>query len=99
MLSLAMFVALVILSRLKFEMILVTVNFLDLMIIDTDNISYVFNFMPDLLRKVSLVMLAGVPIAVLFWWIDRFRLRRWIAAAGLVACLAGASAISLAAPQ
>src|SRR5882762_4969162 len=47
-LSLFMIVVLILLSRLKHEMIWMTANFLDLMIIDTDSVSYALNVMPTL---------------------------------------------------
>ena len=98
-LSLAMIVGLIMLSRLKYEMIWMTVNFLDFMIIDLDLVGYVFNFMPDLWRKLLLVALAVVPAFALIWWLDRFRVRRRTALAGLVVSLATVTGIAIVEPQ
>src|SRR5258708_3413345 len=52
-LSLAMVVIVVLVSRLKHEIISVTVNFLDVLIVDKDTISFLMNILPDLYRNVA----------------------------------------------
>src|ERR1700732_3829161 len=47
-LSLTMIVILVLVSRLKFDIIWMTANFLDVMIIDNDTISFLLSIMPGL---------------------------------------------------
>jgi phosphoglycerol transferase MdoB-like AlkP superfamily enzyme len=98
-LSLAMVVILVLVSRLKHEIISVTANFLDVMIIDRDTISFLANIMPDLYRNVAISLLVGAPLVVLLWRFDTIRLRPRTALAGFCACLAGIIAVSLAQPQ
>src|SRR5882672_489609 len=49
-LSLAMIVLLVLVSRLKYDIIWMTANFLDVMIIDNDTVSYLMGVMPGLSR-------------------------------------------------
>src|SRR5260221_3887178 len=56
-LSLTMVVILVLVSRLKHEIISVTANFLDVMIIERDTISLLANIMPDLYRNVAISVL------------------------------------------
>ncbi len=98
-LSLAMVVILVLVSRLKHEIIAVTANFLDVMIIDRDTISFLMNILPDLNRDIAISVLVGVPLIVLLWRLDTIRLRPRTALAGFSACLAGITAVSFAQPQ
>src|ERR1051325_4214935 len=46
--SLAMVAALILLSQFKYDKLMMTVNFVDLMIIDTDTVSFLFTIMPRL---------------------------------------------------
>src|ERR1700686_350046 len=98
-LSLAMVVVLVLVSRLKHEIISVTANFLDVMIIDKDTISFLMNIRPDLERNVAISVLIGLPLVGLLWRFDTIRLRPRTALAGFSACLIGITAVSFAQPQ
>jgi hypothetical protein len=98
-LSLGMIIALIQLSRLKYEMIWMTANFLDVMILDPDSISYALSVMPTLDRSIMLALALPVPILVVLWWFDRRRVRRAISLAGLAACLIVLTGVSLANPQ
>ena len=98
-LSLAMVVILVLVSRLKHEIISVTANFLDVMIVDRDTISFLMNILPDLYRNVAISILVGLPLVVLLWRFDTIRLRPRTALAGFAACLAGITVVSFAQPQ
>ena len=55
-LSLAMIVVLILVSRLKYDIIWMTANFLDLMIINSDTISFLLAVKPDLHLKVLLAL-------------------------------------------
>src|ERR1700704_4653316 len=61
-LSLAMIVVLVLVSRLKHEIISVTANFLDVMIIDRDTFSFLLDILPGLYRNIATSLLIGVPL-------------------------------------
>jgi hypothetical protein len=98
-LSLATIVVLILLSRLKYEIIWMTANFLDLMIVNTDTVSFLLAVKPDLSRKVLLVLALVLPALTLVWWTDVFRIRRRTAATGLAACAAALLGISIAVPQ
>src|SRR5215468_5537735 len=52
-LSLAMIVALVAVSRLKHAILLMTANFVDVMIIDRDTVSFLLGLYPDLRRDLA----------------------------------------------
>jgi len=98
-LSLAMIVVVILLSRLKYEMILMTASFLDVMIINADTVSFLLAIKPELYRKVIIALSLVLPALALIWWIDPFRVRLRTAAAGLIACTAALLGISLAFPQ
>jgi hypothetical protein len=98
-LSLAMIVILVLVSRLKHEIISVTANFLDVMIIDRDTFSFLLDILPGLYRNIAISLLIGVPLVVLLWRFDTMRLRPRTALAGFTACLAAIIVVSVAQPQ
>ncbi|MGH6663728.1 MAG: sulfatase-like hydrolase/transferase [Pseudolabrys sp.] len=98
-LSLGLIVALITLSQFKYDKLLMTVNFVDLMILDPDTIAFFLTIYPDLLTKAIVAALLGIPVLALVWWIDPYRVRRRTAAAGGALCLLGAAAVSLAAPM
>ena len=94
-LSLAMIVVLILLSRLKYDIIWMTANFLDVMIINADTISFLLAVKPDLLREAVLAVVLIIPALVLLWRIDTFRMRPRLAATGFLACLAALLGIAL----
>jgi hypothetical protein len=97
-LSLAMIVALVLMSRLKHEILLITANFVDVMIIDTDTISFLLGLYPDLRRALTVGAVLALPLMVWFWRMDPYRVRMRIAASGAGSCLAGLTALSFVNP-
>ena len=98
-LSLVTIVVLILLSRLKYEIIWMTANFLDLMIVNADTVSFLLAVKPGLSRKILLVLALVLPWLTLIWWIDVFRIRRRTAATGLAACAAALLGVSIACPQ
>src|SRR5579871_1679063 len=98
-LSLAMIIILIVLSRFKHEALLMTANFIDLMLIDEDTISFLLKVFPNLERTVGLILAVALPALALLWWLDPFRMRLRSAALGGIACLAGLAALSLAVPS
>jgi hypothetical protein len=97
-LSLTIIVVLVLVSWLKHEIISVTANFLDVMIIDRDTFSFLLDILPGLYRNIAISLLIGVPLVVLLWRFDTMRLRPRTALAGFCACLAAITAVSFAQP-
>jgi phosphoglycerol transferase MdoB-like AlkP superfamily enzyme len=97
--SLAMVVTLILLSQFKYDKLMMTVNFVDVMILDADTVAFFLTIYPDLLRKVLLAALVAIPALALLWWFDPYRVRRRVASAGGTLCLAAAVAISIAGPM
>jgi phosphoglycerol transferase MdoB-like AlkP superfamily enzyme len=87
-LSLTLVVLLVLLSRLKHDVVQMTANFVDVMVIDRDTAAYLFTIFPNLRWSVVGAALVILPLMYALWWLDPFRIRRLPAAAGLLACLA-----------
>jgi hypothetical protein len=98
-LSLALIVALIQLSFFKYEKLLMTINFVDMMIIDADTIAFFLTIYPDLWFKATITAAFAVPSLALIWWCDPFRIRLRVVAAGAAVCLVGAVGVSLAVPM
>ena len=87
-LSLTLIVILVLLSRLKHDIVQMTANFVDLMVIDRDTAAFLFTIFPNLRWSVIAAALVTLPLMYALWWLDPFRIRRLPAAAAAMACLA-----------
>ena len=87
-LSLTLVVVLVLLSRLKHDIVQMTANFVDLMVIDRDTAAFLFTIFPHLRWSVIGAALSSCPLMYALWWLDPFRIRRLPAAACALACLA-----------
>jgi len=86
-LSLAFVTVLILLSQLKHSVLFMTINFVDLMIIDTDTVSFLMTVVPGLGQTVATALALLLPLLGLIWWLDPLRVRRSVAA------LAGAGAL------
>ena len=71
-----MIVALILLSRLKYDIIWMTANFLDLWIVNADTISFLLSVKPDLRRRLAIALAVALPALALLWWIDSSRCGR-----------------------
>src|SRR6266436_8157244 len=98
-LSLTLVVALVLLSRLKHDVAQMTVNFVDLMVIDRDSAAFLFTIFPNLRWSVIGAVVLIVPLMYALWWVDPFRIRRLPALACKLACLAVLAGYSLTFPD
>src|SRR5256885_14667051 len=98
-LSLTLVVVLVLLSRLKHDVVQMTANFVDLMVIDRDTAAFLFTIFPNLRWNVVGAAIVILPLMYALWWLDPFRIRRLPAAAGLLACLAALTGQAMAWPD
>lgn len=93
-LSLTLVVILILVSRLKHDVVQMTANFVDLMVIDRDTVAFLFTIFPNLRWSAIGASLALLPLMYALWWLDPFRLRRLpalaLALAALVVLVAGA---------
>src|SRR5450755_3747465 len=98
-LSLTLVVVLVLLSRLKHDIVQMTANFVDLMVIDRDTAAFLFTIFPDLRWSVISAAFVTIPLMYALWWLDPFRIRRLPALAGMLTCLAALVGYSFAWPD
>ncbi len=98
-LSLTLVVVLVLLSRLKHDVVQMTANFVDLMVIDRDTAAFLFTIFPNLRWSVISAGLVTLPLMYSLWWLDPFRVRRLPALACKLACLAGLVGYSISHPD
>ena len=98
-LTLALMVALILLSQFKHGVLLMTVNFLDIMIADFDSIAFLMAVYPRLGWTVAAVAAVVLPAIALLWWLDPFRVRLRAALLGAVACFVALCGLSLAIPN
>ncbi|MGY3617415.1 sulfatase-like hydrolase/transferase [Bradyrhizobium sp. USDA 10063] len=87
-LSLTLVVVLVLLSRFKHEVVQMTANFVDLMVIDHDTAHFLLTIFPNLRWSLIGAGLVTLPLMYALWWLDPFRVRRLPALACKLACLA-----------
>src|SRR5258706_9117112 len=92
-------VVLIRLARLKHDIVQMTANFVDLMVIDRDTAAFLFTIFPNLRWSVIGAALLIVPLMYALWWLDPFRIRRLPALAGMLACLAALVGYSFAWPD
>jgi hypothetical protein len=98
-LSLVVFVILILLSQLKHDVVQMTVNFVDLMLIDMDSITFLFTIFPGL-RWWALAALLGVgPAMIVLWRLDPFRVPRLQSSAAALTCAAGIASHAFAWPD
>jgi hypothetical protein len=97
-LSLVLFVVLIMVSRFKFDVLWMSLSFIDVMIIDADTIAFLMMMFPSVRTSSIVAALVFIPIAIVVWRIDPFRVRRVAAAIGGLACLAGIAGLSVAYP-
>ncbi|MBX9843902.1 MAG: sulfatase-like hydrolase/transferase [Xanthobacteraceae bacterium] len=97
--SLIMLVVLLLASKFKQDVLIMSANFLDVLLIDADTLSFLMTVYPNLRWWVAGCAAVAVPLIALFWWVDPLRVRlRW-AALGALASVAVLSALSLANPM
>jgi hypothetical protein len=98
-LTLVLFTTVIVLSLFKSSITWMTISFLDLLIIDSDTIAFLWSIFPDLRTTIIVSGVLALPTAILIWRIDPLRIRRGIAAIVGVLSLAGLTALSLAVPE
>lgn len=98
-LSLTTTVILILLSQFKQDVLIMTANFLDILLIDSDTVSFLLTVYPNLRWWVAGTGAVIVPLIALFWWLDPFRVRMRWAALGTAASLFALTVLSFANPM
>src|SRR5437870_848396 len=79
-LSLAVFSIVIVLSQFKSTITWMTISFLDVLIIDSDTVAFLLTIFPDLRMTIIIAAVLAIPVLVLLWRLDPFRVRRSAAA-------------------
>ena len=98
LISLVLVVTLIQLSQFKHGKLWMTVDFVDLMIIDRDTTAFLLTAMPTLPLPIALAVVTVAALVVLAWRSDPFRVRMRVSAGGSALCLGALVALSLSIP-
>jgi hypothetical protein len=75
LMSLELVVALALLSRFKYDKLWMTVDFVDLLIIDQDTSAFLLTAFPAIRKWIGLAAAATVALLIVFWRVDPYRVR------------------------
>jgi len=95
LISLEILLALTLLSRFKFDKLWMTIDFVDVMIIDRDTMAFLLAIFPALRWWILLAALATAVAIAVAWRLDRYRVSRRASLAGLSISAAAFVAVSL----
>jgi hypothetical protein len=98
LLALGFVVALTLLSRFKFDKLWMTVDFVDLMIIDRDTSAFLLTVFPSLRRWMALAAVATAALLIVAWRLDPNRVRVRSSLIGGALCMAALVVLSLSFP-
>src|SRR5262252_5228686 len=93
--SLQIVVALVLLSQFKHDKLWMTVDFVDLMIIDQDTSAFLLKAIPSLRVPTTLAAAAMAALVIVAWRLDPFRTRVRTSIIGSLLCIGALVALSL----
>jgi hypothetical protein len=98
-LSLMATVVLIAFSRFKFDILQLSITFLDFLIIDRDTFSFLLSVFPRLKLPLLLSVIVAVPVLWLIWRTDPFRVSRRISLALLAVATVAISGMAIAVPE
>jgi phosphoglycerol transferase MdoB-like AlkP superfamily enzyme len=99
LLSLVFVLLLVLLSQLKHSMLFMTVNFVDLMVVDQDTLGFLLTVTPGLWANVVIACLLSAALIGFLWWLDPRRIRRRMSALGCAMFVGGLALLVFAIPS
>jgi Sulfatase len=97
-LAVTMVMVLIALSMFKHFVLMMTVSFTDILIVDTDTISFLLETFSDLEWHATVAALIAVPLLAAVFWLDPLRVRWRTALTGLIVCFAPLAVLSFAIP-
>jgi Sulfatase len=98
LMSLEFVVVLTLLSRFKYDKLWMTVDFVDLVIIDRDTSAFLLAAFPSLRGWIGLAATATAAVLIAAWRLDRYRVGLRTSLIGTLLCMAGLVALSLSFP-
>ena len=98
-LSLLPVVLVIVLSKFKFDMLWMTLSFFDVLIVDTDTVAFLLMIFPKVRTAVIVGAVIMVPLLILLWRRDPFRVPRLISLLAGAVCFAGLVGLSNTIPE
>ena len=98
-LSLMIMATLMVLSQFKFNILEMVISFFDFLIVDVDTARFLLMIFPELHNMIIVAATVGIPLIIVFWRIDPFRIRCSTATISGTACLAGIVIFAGAVPE
>ena len=98
-LSLAIIETLMVLSQFKFNVLEMAISFFDFLIVDADTARFLFMIFPELHNTIIAAAAVGLPLIIVLWRIDPFRIRCSIATMAGTASLTGIIVFAGAVPE
>jgi hypothetical protein len=98
LLSLDFIVVLTLLSRFKFDKLWITVDFVDVMIIDQDTLAFLLAAIPSLRGSIALAAAGMAALLAGGWWLDRNRVGLRTSLIGGASCMAALVILALSFP-
>ncbi len=95
LISLGILIVLTLLSRFKFDKLWMTIDFVDVMIVDRDTTTFLLEIFPPLRWWILLTVVATVVAIVIAWRLDRYRVNLQTSLAGFSITAATLVAVSL----
>jgi hypothetical protein len=92
-------VVLIAFSRFKFDILQLSITFLDFLIIDRDTFSFLLSVFPRMKLPLLLAAIAAGPVLWLIWRTDPFRISRKISLALLAFAAVSIAAMAIAVPE
>lgn len=97
-LSLGMIAILTVLSQFKHSILMMTATFVDVMVIDFATFLFFIKVNPGLVLQLALAVVLTIPVWIVLWRTEPFRVRRSRAVFGCLLCLSGLVALSSTVP-
>ncbi len=98
LISLELVVVLTLLSRFKYDKLWITVDFVDLMIIDQDTAAFLLAAFPSLRGWIVLAATGTAALLIAAWRLDRYRVRMGASLIGASLCMVALVTLSLSFP-
>jgi hypothetical protein len=98
-LSLVMFESVIVLSQFKFNILEMTLSFFDMLMVDVDTIAFLLTIFPDLRTAMVVAAIVAIPLFILVWRLDPFRLLRRTSTFGAVLSLAAIVGLASMVPE
>jgi hypothetical protein len=98
-LSLAMIGIIITLSQFKFSVLEMTLSFFDVLVVDADTVAFLLTIFPELRMAMVVIALAAIPLLIVLWRLDSWRVRMPAALCGGLLSLAAIAGLATLVPE